>query len=62
MRYIAIVARFIPDQSLKKIIEIYNDRFNNYKVLMEADTLDYQQSNCLLLMLLFDNHIKMTIY
>jgi len=45
MRYIAIVARFIPDQSLKKIIEIYNDRFTNYKDLMERDNLDFNQSN-----------------
>jgi len=45
MRYIAIVARFIPDQLLKKIIEIYNDRFTNYKDLMERDNLDFNQSN-----------------
>ncbi|ORX44664.1 hypothetical protein BCR36DRAFT_586032 [Piromyces finnis] len=44
MRYIAIVVRFIPDQSLKKLIELYNDRFNNYKALMETENLDYQQN------------------
>eukprot|EP00833_Pecoramyces_ruminatium_P009872 jgi/Orpsp1_1/1183904/evm.model.c7180000087169.1 len=44
MRYIAIVARFIPDQSLKKIKDIYNDRFTNYKNLMEYDNLDYNQN------------------
>jgi len=45
MRFIAIIARFIPDMSLKKIKDIYNDRFANYKDLMERDNLDYNQSN-----------------
>ncbi|KAL6605220.1 armadillo-type protein, partial [Neocallimastix sp. 'constans'] len=44
MRFIAIIARFIPDMSLKKIKDIYNDRFANYKDLMERDNLDYNQN------------------
>jgi len=53
MRYIAIVARFIPDQSLKKIRELYSDRFNNYKAFMENENLDYQQS--IILIYLYNN-------